>query len=324
MEGFLLRLEEEGPHDSPPAMGPVLRGKRGSSLRRKREFMPDEKKDDMYWEKRRKNNEAAKRSREKRRMNDFAVESKLMALNEENAFLKVELLALKFRCGLITAAAYSQQAHAIRTALELYYSRYKQSIAEHTPQSREPVSPETGLYTPSSFAYRPTSEDTSLIKGLSMEGTFYYADKDMGKRKLTNMDANFGKVAYQPKEHQSAFRSVQPAGFRSYPYCYPSVYGTRVSIPKPILAQVNRCKHLKSLLDDAVAEHAPISDALLPSDSPPCPAEGCPQSRSCSALPHKLRIKAKALGATVENMPDSLAAATEKVATKERPHTQKI
>uniref|UniRef100_A0A8B9TJA7 BZIP domain-containing protein n=1 Tax=Anas platyrhynchos TaxID=8839 RepID=A0A8B9TJA7_ANAPL len=65
------------------------------------DFMPDEKKDNMYWEKRRKNNEAAKRSREKRRLNDFAMESQLAALSEENAILRTELLSLKLRFGLI-------------------------------------------------------------------------------------------------------------------------------------------------------------------------------------------------------------------------------
>lgn len=72
-----------------------------SSLRRKREFIPLEKKDDGYWDKRRKNNEAAKRSREKRRMNDMVLESRVLALLEENARLRAELLALKFRFGLV-------------------------------------------------------------------------------------------------------------------------------------------------------------------------------------------------------------------------------
>uniref|UniRef100_A0A8C0ZA51 BZIP domain-containing protein n=1 Tax=Cyanistes caeruleus TaxID=156563 RepID=A0A8C0ZA51_CYACU len=49
------------------------------------------KKDTMYWEKRRKNNEAAKRSREKRRLNDVAMESQLAALSRENAVLRTEL-----------------------------------------------------------------------------------------------------------------------------------------------------------------------------------------------------------------------------------------
>ncbi|XP_056258303.1 nuclear factor interleukin-3-regulated protein-like [Seriola aureovittata] len=72
-----------------------------SSLRRKREFIPHDKKDEGYWDKRRKNNEAAKRSREKRRVNDMVLESRVLALLEENARLRAELLALKFRFGLV-------------------------------------------------------------------------------------------------------------------------------------------------------------------------------------------------------------------------------
>ncbi|XP_072299706.1 nuclear factor, interleukin 3 regulated, member 6 [Eucyclogobius newberryi] len=70
-------------------------------LRRKREFIPQDKKDEGYWDKRRKNNEAAKRSREKRRMNDMVLESRVLALLEENARLRAEMLALKFRFGLV-------------------------------------------------------------------------------------------------------------------------------------------------------------------------------------------------------------------------------
>ncbi len=72
-----------------------------SSSRRKREFIPHDKKDEGYWDKRRKNNEAAKRSREKRRVNDMVLESRVLALLEENARLRAELLALKFRFGLV-------------------------------------------------------------------------------------------------------------------------------------------------------------------------------------------------------------------------------
>ncbi|XP_016089134.1 uncharacterized protein [Sinocyclocheilus grahami] len=70
-------------------------------LCRKRESMLLDKKDKVYWEKRKKNNEAARRSREKRRIKDKAVENKVLALLEDNARLKAELLALKFKFGLI-------------------------------------------------------------------------------------------------------------------------------------------------------------------------------------------------------------------------------
>lgn len=73
----------------------------GNAARRKREFTPNEKKDEGYWDKRRKNNEAAKRSREKRRANDMVLERRVLGLLEENARLRAELLALKFRFGLV-------------------------------------------------------------------------------------------------------------------------------------------------------------------------------------------------------------------------------
>ncbi|XP_037360121.1 NFIL3 like protein [Talpa occidentalis] len=89
--------------DVPLGRGKTLRGPRGRgpTVRRQREFMPEEKKDTVYWEKRRKNNEAAKRSREKRRLNDAALEGRLAALLEENALLRAELRSLKLRFGLL-------------------------------------------------------------------------------------------------------------------------------------------------------------------------------------------------------------------------------
>uniref|UniRef100_A0A3Q2ZME7 Nuclear factor, interleukin 3 regulated, member 4 n=1 Tax=Kryptolebias marmoratus TaxID=37003 RepID=A0A3Q2ZME7_KRYMA len=75
--------------------------------RRKREFTPEERKDALYWEKRRKNNEAAKRSREKRRLNDYALETQLMALKEENARLSAELMAIKLHFGMTNPVAFT-------------------------------------------------------------------------------------------------------------------------------------------------------------------------------------------------------------------------
>lgn len=76
--------------------------------RRKREFIPEEKKDALYWEKRRKNNEAAKRSREKRKMNDHVLESHFEVLKEENARLSAELMAMKVHFGLVYPVTYPQ------------------------------------------------------------------------------------------------------------------------------------------------------------------------------------------------------------------------
>ncbi|XP_010869991.2 nuclear factor, interleukin 3 regulated, member 4 [Esox lucius] len=104
-------------------------------LRRKREFIPDEKKDATYWEKRRKNNEAAKRSREKRRVNDYVLESRLVAMSEENARLNTELLALKLRFGLVSPAAYAAHQSSL---LRLHHAH---TLSPQSPTNSSPTQP---------------------------------------------------------------------------------------------------------------------------------------------------------------------------------------
>ncbi|XP_066521162.1 nuclear factor, interleukin 3 regulated, member 5 [Hoplias malabaricus] len=98
--------------------GRVIKPKPNANCRRKREFISEEKKDASYWEKRRKNNEAAKRSREKRRLNDMVLENRVIALNEENLRLKTELLQLKLRFGLISTASYMEKTQQISSGSE--------------------------------------------------------------------------------------------------------------------------------------------------------------------------------------------------------------
>uniref|UniRef100_A0A8C5Q6R3 Nuclear factor interleukin-3-regulated protein n=1 Tax=Leptobrachium leishanense TaxID=445787 RepID=A0A8C5Q6R3_9ANUR len=113
-----------------------------SALRRRREFTPDEKKDDCYWDKRKKNNEAAKRSREKRRAGDLALETRVIALLEENARLRAELLALRFRFGLV------------RDPCEETRGTYPPPCSHHDPSPQNaptslPHSEDSGFSTPS-------------------------------------------------------------------------------------------------------------------------------------------------------------------------------
>ncbi|XP_037621565.1 nuclear factor, interleukin 3 regulated, member 5 [Sebastes umbrosus] len=109
------------PSPTPEGGARISRQSKGSkssaSCRRKREFISDEKKDASYWEKRRKNNEAAKRSREKRRLNDMVLENRVMALNEENCRIKTELLQLKLRFGLISTASYMEKSQQISNSV---------------------------------------------------------------------------------------------------------------------------------------------------------------------------------------------------------------
>ncbi|XP_074835930.1 uncharacterized protein LOC142003131 isoform X2 [Carettochelys insculpta] len=125
------------------------------SARRKREFTPEDKKDDGYWDKRKKNNEAAKRSREKRRVNDLALESRVLALLEENARLKAELLALKFRFGLVReppepprpAAAPAPYLYSLGPELPPPPPRYGRSLP---PEPGAGYSEDSGFSTPGS------------------------------------------------------------------------------------------------------------------------------------------------------------------------------
>lgn len=59
--------------------------------RKRRDFIPNELKDESYWERRRKNNLAAKRSREKRRLNDIVLETKVLELTNLNNIIKLKL-----------------------------------------------------------------------------------------------------------------------------------------------------------------------------------------------------------------------------------------
>ncbi len=55
---------------------------------------PDEQKDGNYWLKRTRNNEAAKRSRQRKRMEEHHLESRAVALQRENDKLKAALSAV--------------------------------------------------------------------------------------------------------------------------------------------------------------------------------------------------------------------------------------
>jgi len=70
------------------------------SQRKQREFIPEAKKDDSYWDRRRRNNEAAKRSREKRRLNDLILENRVLEISKENHILQSQLNAIYEKYGI--------------------------------------------------------------------------------------------------------------------------------------------------------------------------------------------------------------------------------
>lgn len=86
--------------EAPVDLTAALKAKEIFPARKQREFIPDSKKDDSYWDRRRRNNEAAKRSREKRRLNDMVLETRMLELSKENALLRAELVALRDKFSL--------------------------------------------------------------------------------------------------------------------------------------------------------------------------------------------------------------------------------
>jgi len=88
------------------------------SLRKQREFTPDNRKDHHYWDRRRRNNEAARRSREKRRFNDIILEQRIVELYQENHCLKAQLAAIKDKLG-IDAEALVDKEEVMRTMPKL-------------------------------------------------------------------------------------------------------------------------------------------------------------------------------------------------------------
>lgn len=119
---------------------------RGIGLRRKREFTPEEEKDASYWEKRRKNNEAAKRSREKRRANDFMLETRLVALSEENAALRAELLALNLRYGLLSSnCPYTSHQRSL-LQMHSYFSQTSNTYPDRELWERDKMNQESSQW----------------------------------------------------------------------------------------------------------------------------------------------------------------------------------
>lgn len=262
-----------------------------TTCRRKREFIPEEKKDTIYWERRRKNNEAAKRSREKRRLNDMVLENKLMALGEENASLRAELLSLKLKFGLVSSAAYAQEVEksSSSTTVNLYQeivptSAGQSSIRDLGPLhlrnscisviKHSPHMPETCIATQGSLNICRTAE----VKQEPGENSSYAQERSSPYELYRNYMASPLSVVYS-----------QPTSFLQI---------TRSSSNSP-----------RSSDDSALSKSSDGEDeqqvpkGLMPSVADPrsviVSTHKVPDVSS-SALPHKLRIKARTIQIKVE------------------------
>ncbi|KAF6720577.1 Nuclear factor interleukin-3-regulated protein [Oryzias melastigma] len=151
----------------------------GSCNRRKREFIPHEKKDEGYWDKRRKNNEAAKRSREKRRVNDMVLESQVLALLEENARLRAELLALKFRFGLVKDPSNTPilPLTAAPQTLTPHYYLHKEEESVQSSSAPHPSSTQSSARTSREPAHASEDSGFSTPGGSSVGSPVFFEDR---------------------------------------------------------------------------------------------------------------------------------------------------
>ncbi|XP_036097797.1 NFIL3 like protein [Molossus molossus] len=263
---------------APQSRSKTLQGTRGRGpvLRRQREFLPEEKKDTAYWEKRRKNNEAAKRSREKRRLNDRALEGRLSALLQENALLRTELRALKCHFGLLPPVGGTRSL-----PLQVLWT---------SPWTEDPLQgagPLPSLPGSHGCILRPCCLDTGVpgCQGCQV------AHRWTGL--ATSSRFSQDPAPTDPKTMDVALQAALPATFFT---CH--ILGGHGS-PRP---ELRPCWGLWSPVPTGCQTSGP-SDMLLtptvdPMGLPPrvaCPVPGNnPEGLAEPSLPHKLRIKSRA------------------------------
>ncbi|KAG3293647.1 nuclear factor interleukin-3-regulated protein [Ictidomys tridecemlineatus] len=284
---------------------------KSSACRRKREFIPDEKKDAMYWEKRRKNNEAAKRSREKRRLNDLVLENKLIALGEENATLKAELLSLKLKFGLISSTAYAQEIQKLSSSPAVYFQDYQTSKATVGSFVDEHEASIVSSSCISVIKHSPQSSLSDVSEVSSVEHT----QESPGQGSCRSPEDKFHVIKQEPMELDSyareprddrgsyaasIYQNYMGSSFPGYSHSPPLLQVTRSSSNSPRTSETD---------DGVVGKSSDGEDEQqVPKGPIHSPVElkrghatvvKVPEVNS-SALPHKLRIKAKAMQIKVE------------------------
>ena len=300
--------EEPGQRDLMGQSDSGSQFKTQSSCRRKREFIPDEKKDNVYWERRRKNNEAAKRSREKRRMNDVVLETKLMALGEENASLKAELLSLKLKFGLLSSEAYAQEMHKVSQCTAVLYRDF---VTPSLGQGPNPQVLEEPLHLGSSYI-SVIKHSPHITQAETAQGSF-------------NISCRTAEAIKKEPSDTGSYAQERASPYDLYRNCVSSPLASAYS-QSPSLLQINMSSsNSPRSSDDGVLSK--LSDVEDEQQVPKGPGQASgappgvivstlkvPDQSGSSALPHKLRLKAKSLQIKAETTdpqyPESLTKST--------------
>ncbi|XP_034048767.1 nuclear factor interleukin-3-regulated protein [Thalassophryne amazonica] len=271
--------------------------------RRKREFIPEEKKDVLYWERRRKNNEAAKRSREKRRINDMVLENKLMVLGEENASLKAELLSLKLKFGLLSSAAYAQEIQALpsSSSAALYQDSVPWSLGlGSTDRHLEPFQIRSSCI--SVIKHSPHSLMSDMHEGRAAAPSGF---------RTTEVKQEPAENGSSPYELYRNYMANHLPGVYSQPSAFLQVTSSSSNSP-----QSSEDSILSKLSDGEDEQQVPKGFTPFVADprSVIVSTHKVPDSSS-SALPHKLRLKTRAIQIKMEAV-DPQYESPEKVAAE--------
>ncbi|XP_049594495.1 nuclear factor interleukin-3-regulated protein [Syngnathus scovelli] len=263
-----------------------------TTCRRKREFIPEEKKDTVYWERRRKNNEAAKRSREKRRINDMVLENKLMTLGEENASLKAELLSLKLKFGLLSSAAYAQEVEKLSSHKSAHL--YQQFVTASADQSSF-SSKETEPHHLRSSCISVIKHSPNISKACApTQGSLSMCRSTEVKRE----PAENGTFPHESRPYE-LFRNYMASPLsRVYAQSAPFLQITRSSSNSPRSSDDGAVSKSSDGEDEQQVPKGLMTSAADPT-SVIVSTHKVPEASS-SALPHKLRIKAKTIQIKVE------------------------
>ncbi|KAM3842703.1 nuclear factor interleukin-3-regulated protein [Diretmus argenteus] len=261
--------------------------------RRKREFIPEERKDNQYWERRRKNNEAAKRSREKRRINDLVLENKLMALGEENASLKAELLSLKLRFGLVSAVAYAQEVRKISTATAALYQDFVSPGVSQGSYNRDLEPLRLGSSCISVIKHSPHSTPPDTTEATDATGR----TEEVIKREPTE-NAGYVREGSSPYELYRNYMSGALPGAYAPHASFLQI--ARSSSDSPRSSDDGAVSKSSDGEDEQRVPKGRTPSATADPRSVIVSALKVPDAGGSSALPHKLRIKARAVQVKVE------------------------
>ncbi|XP_053323806.1 nuclear factor interleukin-3-regulated protein [Spea bombifrons] len=286
---------------------------KNSSCRRKREFIPDEKKDAMYWEKRRKNNEAAKRSREKRRLNDMVLENKLIALGEENANLKTELLSLKLKFGLISSASYAQEIQKVTSSTAVYFQEYtssKSSMRSFTSDHEHSLMTSSCISVIKHSPQSSLSDATEIASGEHVQQNPIQSNcrtPDLKLQRIKQEPVEIDNFVREPRDRSSSYstsiyQNFIGNTFPGYSHSPPLLQINSSSSNSPRTSETDDCTVGKTSdgEDEQQVPKGPIHSPVELKNGHTTVIK-VPEVNS-SALPHKLRIKAKAMQIKVETL----------------------